>query len=1234
MPDDAAAEANPEQRKPSQSASAEKPLDTVSVPEQFRPIFSKAQQYVEQYFRERVEDPRHSSILISGERYILVRAASMSVEFFDLVTSLYQDKGTEEARKVASNLLFDVAHAIGKADARSFHERMGVTDPIERLSIGPVHFSFSGWAFVEIFPESHPSPDQNFFLIYDHPFSFESDAWKRHGRETEQPVCVMNAGYSSGWCEESFGIRLVAVEVECQAMGDAHCRFVMAPPERIEEHLERYWRSSQTEPKQARHAGAGVSGNTVPEFFQRKRMEEELRRSHRELEQRVAERTAEVVRAYDQLKREAEERQRAETLRTALYRIAEAADRTASLEELYQQVHGIIAKVILAKSFYIALYDEQQDTVLFPYYLDEVDPKLTDRKSGKGRTEYVLRTGKSLLCTAELQRELQERGEVESIGAPTAVWLGVPLRIEGKTIGVMAVQHYTDPAAYGESERQVLEYVSSQVARAIARKRAEEELQESEKRLRILAEASFEGLAFSENGIIVETNDQTAVMLGYTREEMVGKPISEFIALESRARVLRAVQTDDTETYEHMLVRKDGSVFPVETCARLLQAGGHKTRVTAIRDITERKRAQAAIREGETRLERLADNLPFGMVYQILKEPDKGPRFVYVSAGVERIHGLKAEAVLKDSSLMYQQLLPEDREVFAAEEARALRDRTPFSAEVRIRSASGDLRWISISSAPRQLPDGSVLWDGIETDITERKRVEQAHKQSEERFAKAFGSNPEGISISTQKEGRLLEVNDAYVRMMGYERSELIGKTVMELKMWAPGERDQVLAKLRETGAIRDYNTTFRAKGDRIKEAQICVDQIQVQEVPCLLVTIRDVTESRLMELQFRAAQKMEAVGRLAGGVAHDFNNVLMIISSAAHLMKSGKHDDDDKKARYLSQIQSATEKATSLTRQLLAFSRQQVLHPTILDLNAVVSDLWKMLPQLLGEDVETVLHLASDLGSVSADRGQIEQVIMNLAVNARDAMPAGGTLTVETANAVLDGATPGRHGTENPTGDFVMLAVTDTGIGMDAQTQTKIFEPFFTTKEVGKGTGLGLATVYGIVKQSAGHVTVHSEPGKGTTFKVYLPRVREKSAPGLTFPSKPALGGTETLLLVEDESALRELASEFLRSKGYTVLEAGNRREALHICRNHQGTIHALVTDVVLPGGGGPDLAKVVLEMRPNLRVLYMSGYTDQVLSDELLGDNATFLQKPFGLETLAQTLRSLLGEKLARGE
>jgi two-component system cell cycle sensor histidine kinase/response regulator CckA len=1210
-----------------ESAPDDNPLDTVSVPDQFRPIFSKAQKYVEQYFSQRVEDPRHSSILISGERYILVRAASMSVEFFELVTSLYQDKGREEARQVASNLLFDVAHAIGKADARSFHEKMGVTDPIERLSAGPIHFSFSGWAFVKILPESRPSPDQNFYLIYDHPFSFESDAWCRRGRKAEQPVCVMNAGYSSGWCEESFGIPLVAVEVECQAIGDKQCRFVMAPPEKIERYLEGRSHFGERPPRSAKRSTPVVPGNSVPEFFQRKRLEEELRRSHGDLEHRVVERTAEVVQAYEQLKREGEERQRADELRTALYRISEATDRAASLDDLFRQVHEIIAKVIPASSFYIALYHEAEDSVVFSYYVDDVDPKLGTRKSGKGRTEYVLRKGESLLCTAELHRELQSRGEVESTGTPTAVWLGVPLRIEGKAIGVMAVQHYTDPAAYGENERQVLEYVSSQVARAIARKRAEEGLQESEKRLRTLAEASFEGLVFSENGVVLESNDRFAHMLGYSREETIGKPVQHFVAAESRAAVRRAIETDLTETYEQVLVRKDGSIFEGETCARIMQTGGRKIRVTAVRDITERKQAEAAIRESEQRLQRLADNLPLGMVYQLVREMDGTKRFAYVSAGVERIHGVKAEDVLKDPSVFYRQIIPEDREAVAAEEDKARRSLSPFNMEARIRADGGDLRWVSLSSAPRQMPDGSVLWDGIETDITERKRAEEAHRQSEERFSKAFGSNPEGIAISTQTEGRILEVNDAYVRMMGYDRAELIGRTVKQLNMWAPGEREQVLAKLQESGAIRGYDTKLRTKGDRIKDVQMSLEQIQVQEESCLLVSIRDMTESRLMEQQLRAAQKMEAVGRLAGGVAHDFNNVLMIISSAAQMMQSTARDADAK-ARYLSQIQSATEKATSLTRQLLAFSRQQVLHPAILDLNVVVSDLWKILPRLLGEDVETLLRLSPDLGSVSADRGQIEQVIMNLAVNARDAMPGGGRLIVETANAELDGTKPGHSGA-NLTGDFVMLAVTDTGTGMDAETQARIFEPFFTTKELGKGTGLGLATVYGIVKQSAGHVTVFSEPGHGATFRLYLPRVREKAPPLPALGGEPAAGGTETLLLVEDEPALRGLASEFLRSEGYTVLEAGNRREALQICRSHEGPIHALISDVVLPGGGGPDLAKAALETRPDLRVIYMSGYTDRVVGSELMGPNATFLQKPFSLEVLARKLRLLLGKK-----
>jgi signal transduction histidine kinase len=296
-----------------------KPLRTVRVPEPFEPLFRRAQDYVERYFRGKAFRPQHGTISISGERYILLRAASMSVEFFDLVTSLYEDKGPDEARGVASNLLFDVAHAIGKADAQAFHRQMGVADPIEKLSAGPVHFSYSGWAFVDISPESHPSPDQDYFLIYDHPYSFESDTWLRSGRRSTSPVCVMNAGYSSGWCEESFGVPLVAVEIECLAAGGRHCRFIMAPPSRIEEHLARHRRQHRRSRKRVRARRAPTS---VPEFFQRKRMEDELRLSHELLEQRVRERTSELTRANAALRREVAERKRAEEARDEFLSVA------------------------------------------------------------------------------------------------------------------------------------------------------------------------------------------------------------------------------------------------------------------------------------------------------------------------------------------------------------------------------------------------------------------------------------------------------------------------------------------------------------------------------------------------------------------------------------------------------------------------------------------------------------------------------------------------------------------------------------------------------------------------------------------------------------------------------------------------------------------------------------------------------------------------------------------------
>jgi signal transduction histidine kinase/CheY-like chemotaxis protein len=388
---------------------------------------------------------------------------------------------------------------------------------------------------------------------------------------------------------------------------------------------------------------------------------------------------------------------------------------------------------------------------------------------------------------------------------------------------------------------------------------------------------------------------------------------------------------------------------------------------------------------------------------------------------------------------------------------------------------------------------------------------------------------------------------------------------------------------------------------------------------------IRDISERNQLEQQLRQAQKMEAVGRLAGGIAHDFNNLLTAIFGYADLLAEDLPPGSPAQAD-VKEIRTAANRASALTRQLLAFSRQQVLQPVVLNVNEVVRDLENMLQRVLGEDVELEAHFAADLGNARADPGQLEQVILNLAVNARDAMPTGGKLTIETANVDLDEHYAQTHRPVVP-GRYVMIAVSDTGIGMDAATQARMFEPFFTTKEPGKGTGLGLATAYGIVKQSGGYIWVYSEVGGGATFKIYLPRV---DAPADVVAAPPELGtvaGIETVLLAEDDPLLLPLARDVLKRLGYTVLEARTPADAVAVAQAHAGIIHLLISDVVMPGESGLQLARRLLEVRPNLRVLYISGYSDEaVVRHGLLDPGTTFLQKPFTPAALARKVRELL--------
>jgi signal transduction histidine kinase len=392
----------------------------------------------------------------------------------------------------------------------------------------------------------------------------------------------------------------------------------------------------------------------------------------------------------------------------------------------------------------------------------------------------------------------------------------------------------------------------------------------------------------------------------------------------------------------------------------------------------------------------------------------------------------------------------------------------------------------------------------------------------------------------------------------------------------------------------------------------------------------RNIEEQQRLEEQVRQSQKLEAIGRLAGGVAHDFNNLLTIISGYSELLLRRLPDPTDPAQEIIMQIQKAGERAASLTRQLLAFSRKQVLEPKVLDLNAIVSDTEKMLGRLIGEDVELTTTLKPGLGRVEVDPGQIEQVIMNLAVNARDAMPQGGQLTIETDNIDLDEVYALNHPEVEP-GRYVMLAIADTGTGMDELTKARIFEPFFTTKGPGKGTGLGLATVYGIIQQSGGHLFVYSEVEHGTTFKIYLPRVEEGAASSkgsASFSMPPR--GAETLLLVEDEEAVRTITRFALESFGYTVLDAGTGREAIRLCENQTQPIHLLLSDVVMPEMGGRQLAETLRSRNLAMKVLFLSGYTDDaIVRHGVLAAETAFLQKPFTLTALAYKVREVLDSK-----
>jgi PAS domain S-box-containing protein len=681
------------------------------------------------------------------------------------------------------------------------------------------------------------------------------------------------------------------------------------------------------------------------------------------------------------LYRDISQQKRAEALHSALYRITQKTNTADDLQQFYASVHGIVGELMPARNFYVAVYDPLTQLLNFPYFEDEEDSRPAPKKLGKGLTEYVLRTGEPLLCTPEVFDRLLRQGQVELIGASSLDWLGVPLKAGSNTFGVLVVQSYNGHVRFAEKEKEILQFVSQQLASAIEYKRNEEALRRSEARYRSLVQSAVYGIYRSSlEGRFFDVNPALITMLGYDSAE-------EVVALDPSTDVFL--------------------------------------------DPSEQAR--------------------------VMGEFQRGARLDNV-----------------------------------------------------------EVRW-------------------------KRK---------------------DGSAITVRLSGRVVN---------------------------SPEETAEVVEIIAE-----------------------------------------DITERRVLENQFRQAQKMEAVGRLAGGVAHDFNNLLMVISGYTEVLLEHTRKSNPMYPK-IEAIHQATDRATTLTRQLLAFSRKQLLELKVVDLNIIVEDMERLLRPLIGENIELQTQLAPDLGRTRADAGQIEQVIMNLVVNSKDAMPNGGKITIQSANAQLNHDDLRREYSYIQPGDYVVLSVTDTGQGMDKETQLRIFEPFFTTKEKGKGTGLGLSTVYGIIKQSGGYVLVESELRHGTTFRIYLPRVEDALEPaGAVGALSSQTRGSETVLLVEDEESVRQLVRETLESKGYKVLEADQGEAALQLAADHAAEIDILITDVVMPGMSGRELSARLCATCPHTKVLYLSGYTEDAIAHEgVLESGTAFLQKPFTLQMLSRKVREVLGER-----
>ncbi|MEW6509608.1 MAG: PAS domain S-box protein [Bacteroidota bacterium] len=827
-------------------------------------------------------------------------------------------------------------------------------------------------------------------------------------------------------------------------------------------------------------------------------------------------------------------RKQAERVQTATYRIAAAVNTTENLRDLYRAIHEIIGDLMPARNFYIAVMEEGSGLLTFPYFVDEMDEPPAPRPPGKGLTEYVVRTGEPLLASPEVFHDLIERGAAVEMGAPSLDWLGVPLIAGSRAFGALVVQSYSPGVRFRAEHREILTFVSTQIAMAIDRKRADEALRENERRYRSLYNNTPVMLHSIDNrGRLLSVSDYWLRVMGYAREEVIGRPSTDFLTEASRRYAQMHILPEFFKTgyctnVPYELVTKDGRVIDI-TLSAIAERDqeGHVVRSLAVlQDVTERNRAEQALLQSE-----------------------------------QRYRGL-----FEDSAV-------------------ALREEDASDLKMHL----------------------DMLRESGHTDL-------RAY----------FAAHPAEV-LRCKRMVKLVDVNRATLELYG-------ARTKEEFREYLPtiyGEEGilqyaEEIASLAEGHAVYMGETVTRRIDGRLMNVVVRVSVAPGHE-RCLsrvIASTIDISERKFLQQQLLQAQKLESLGTLAGGIAHDFNNLLGIILGHASLLPEVASDEPRLK-RSIAAIHKAADRGASLVRQILTFARKADVKFEPVSLNDVVAELGRMLEETFPRTIAIALDLDSTLPLIDADRTQVHQTLLNLCVNARDAMPEGGMISISTRLA------PPAPPAELQEPRYVCLTVADSGAGMDEETKRRIFEPFFTTKELGKGTGLGLSVVYGIVEAHGGYITVDSSPGKGTRFQLYfpIPAVPSAAETAAEVIHADVAGGTETLLIAEDEPLLCDLLKATLEGAGYTVLAASDGEQAVSMFETFGDDIALVITDIGLPRMSGRDVFLRIRTLQPTARVLIATGYIDPEAKTELLSLGASgFLQKPYLPEEVARSVREIL--------